>query len=211
MTWLITSAVSSELETLRAFVASSSEEAGLIKGRINSTKVVLASLGIGSVEAAITLTRLLSSAQFERVYFVGTAGILPGCTLEIGEAVSIARVMPSRSVGERLVGAAFENIDTELTQAEDACNVWSSTGISETRDLAEHAAKFAAHVENMEIWGAARTCRRHEIPFGAFLGLSNMVGPDAHDEWKREHSRASAAACMMMADHIKESGFTASA
>ncbi len=204
MAWLITSAIASELDTLRAFVAKASEDDGLVRGRIGSQRVVLAPLGIGSVETAITLTRLLPTVDFERVYFLGTAGILPGFTREIGEAVAVNRVMPARAPGERLVGAAYNNIDCPLTTGDEGVNVWCANGVSETRELAEHAAKFAAHVENMELWGVARTAIRHEVPFGAFLGLSNQVGPKAGEQWQEHGTRAAAAACQLMASHLKE-------
>jgi len=39
-------------------------------------------------------------------------------------------------------------------------------------------------VENLEAFAVARACQTRQVPFAAVLGLSNHVGPGAHEEWK---------------------------
>jgi len=203
--WLICSAISTELTSLKAFVSKAKEESGLLKGVIHSQRVTLASLGIGNVEAAITLSQILSAAPFDCVYFVGTAGILPGHNLTIGEAVEVSWVQPAQVPGERLVGSLFENIECGLRPETEGVHVWSPTGVSETRDLAENATKFAAHVENLELWGVARVCKRFEVDFGAVLGLSNFVGENGGAEWAENQDRAATTACQRVAELLKSS------
>jgi nucleoside phosphorylase len=203
MNWLICSAISEELTGLKAFVSKADEEVGLVKGLIGREKVTLASLGIGNVEAAITLSQILGHSDFDCLYFVGTAGILPGGTLEIGEAVQVTWIQPAQVPGERLVGASYENIKCDFRPDEDGVNVWCPQGVSETRELAENASHFAAQVENLELWAVARCARRYELPFGAVLGLSNFTGEKGGEEWLENKDQASLAACQKMAEILK--------
>lgn len=205
MSLLIVSAITSELDTLRAFLSKSQEEAGLISGNLSGHSVTLAAIGIGSVEAAITLSQILGAHPFDKVYFVGTGGILPGHKLEINQAVEVSWVQPAQAPGERLVGSLFDNIECDLRPPEEGVHVWCSQGVSESQELARHAASFAAQVENLELWGVARACKRFETPFGAVLGLSNLVGEQAGEQWQANRESAAMAACHKMADIIKAS------
>lgn len=200
MAILITCAVPDELSTLRAFVKKGQVEEGVLQGLIGARRVGLASLGIGSVEAAMTASGILARGSWEALWFVGTAGILPGARFEVGQAVETGLVMASHAPGERLPGPLAESLKAGMAPAEGGVHVWSSQGVSETRDLAEFAASHAAHIENMELWGVARAAQRAAVPWGAVLGLSNEVGPVAQAQWLEHRHRAAAAACQRMAE-----------
>ena len=131
---------------------------------------------------------------------MGTAGILPGATLAMGQAVEASLVMASHAPGERLPGPLAESCAAELAPKENGVHVWSSQGVSETRELAEFATSHAAHVENMELWGVARAAVRAGVPWGAVLGLSNEVGTESHAQWMEHRHSAAAAACQRMAE-----------
>ncbi|MGE4158158.1 MAG: hypothetical protein AB7F75_03590 [Planctomycetota bacterium] len=199
MAVLITCAVPDELSTLRAFVKKGQVEGGVLQGLIGSRRVGLVALGIGSVEAALTASSILARGSWEALWFVGTAGILPGARFEVGQAVEAGLVMASHAPGERLPGPLAESAKAGLAPAEGGVHVWSSQGVSETRELAEFASSHAAHVENMELWGVARAALRVGVPWGAVLGLSNDVGPQAQAQWLENRHRAAAAACQRMA------------
>jgi len=48
-------------------------------------------------------------------------------------------------------------------------------------------------VENLEAFAVARACARRGVPFAALVGISNVVGADAHATWKEMAPRASEA------------------
>jgi hypothetical protein len=55
-------------------------------------------------------------------------------------------------------------------------------------------------LENLEAFAVARAAAAAGVPFAAVVGVSNMVGPRAHVEWKAWAERAAAAACAAVLD-----------
>ena len=49
-------------------------------------------------------------------------------------------------------------------------------------------------VEHLEAFGVAYACEQKGIPFALILGISNVVGPDAHLEWLAHRDKAQNAA-----------------
>jgi futalosine hydrolase len=63
----------------------------------------------------------------------------------------------------------------------------------------------ACDVENLEAFAVARAAAAAGLPFAAILGISNAVGPSAHATWKRNATRAAAAACRAALEVIERS------
>jgi hypothetical protein len=63
----------------------------------------------------------------------------------------------------------------------------------------------ACDVENLEAFAVARAAAAADLPFAAILGISNTVGPSAHAAWKRNATRAAAAACRAALEVIERS------
>jgi len=63
----------------------------------------------------------------------------------------------------------------------------------------------ACDVENLEAFAVARAAAAADLPFAAILGISNAVGPSAHAAWKRNATRAAAAACRAALEVIERS------
>jgi nucleoside phosphorylase len=51
-----------------------------------------------------------------------------------------------------------------------------------------------AQVEHLEAYGFATACWARGVPFGAVLGVANVVGSRARNEWQMNHRAASHAA-----------------
>ena len=74
-------------------------------------------------------------------------------------------------------------------------DVATPLAITKAAALARRLARATgAAVENLEAFGVARAAHRAGVPFGAVLGVSNRVGPRAHEEWVRHQARATRAA-----------------
>jgi len=70
--------------------------------------------------------------------------------------------------------------------------------ITRTAALARRIAATGAALENLEAFAVARAAAAARLPFAAVLGVSNIVGPRAHAEWRANHLAASRAACHLM-------------
>ena len=51
-----------------------------------------------------------------------------------------------------------------------------------------------AYQRHMQLAAVAAACAVNSVPWHGFLGVSNAVGPSAHEEWKASHEQASVAA-----------------
>jgi purine-nucleoside phosphorylase len=67
--------------------------------------------------------------------------------------------------------------------------------ITKAPGLARKLGATGAALENLEVFSVARAAHAAGLPFAAVLGISNVVGPNAHAEWRANHLAASRAAC----------------
>jgi hypothetical protein len=173
-------------------------------------------LGVGSFAAASCLSGRLAESRCRghalprEVWFVGTAGLLlpsGGLRRALPFAVRVASatwfdvlVAQRRSY---LTSAQQEEQVLKSLDAgsggpglDDPNDVWtlpcrSTWGI--TLDPSEptlHQGE-GCHLENLEIYGFAKVCKDHGVPWRAFVGVSNWVGEQAHTQWKEHHVAAS--------------------
>ncbi len=63
---------------------------------------------------------------------------------------------------------------------------------------AQIASKSGCTAEHMEAYGVAAVCARSSIPFAAALGVANVVGSTARDEWRANNVAASEAAAALV-------------
>jgi nucleoside phosphorylase len=171
-------------------------------------RVVALPAGVGLVDAGIGAARAIAEVEPETVLFVGTAGIYPPGRedLVVGRAV-LARQLKLVSTAAlrdegyfpRVLPVSVESDAplrrtiaraSKLPVADVACPV----AITSARPVARRiATDTGCAVENLEAFAVARAAEGRS--FAAILGLSNAVGPTAHDEWRAFAPRASAAAC----------------
>jgi purine-nucleoside phosphorylase len=173
--------------------------------------VALAPIGVGTVDAAVGAANAIARARPRRVIFVGTAGVYPGAAaraIAIGAAaiadelrlVSTATLRGEAYHPAPLVAAATSTpaLRRALAATADgpaAVNVACPLAITETAALARRIAATGAALENLEAFAVARASAAARLPFAAVLGVSNVVGPRAHAEWRANHQPASRAAC----------------
>ena len=157
-------------------------------------------LGVGPVVAAAHMAAALVERKPDAVVMMGTAGAYVGSGLEIGQAIAARRVGLSHGVAAMGLGyvprppspvdCAGELLECLTLQQADVLTVGAVT----TDSVLAGRLSDGWQVEHMEAFGAACACAQRKVPFLAVLGISNVVGPDAHAEWLVHRSAAQDAA-----------------
>jgi purine-nucleoside phosphorylase len=179
--------------------------------------IALEPVGVGTVDAAIGAAHAIARHKPRRVIFVGTAGVYPGAAaraLPIGSAavagelrlVSTATLRGDAYAPAPLVSAVEPSATVRAALARAATGddsapvdvVACPLAITRTAALARRIAATGVALENLEAFAVARAATAARVPFGAVLGVSNVVGPKAHAEWRANHLRASRAACRVV-------------
>lgn len=146
-------------------------------------------LGVGNLSAAFSIDELLRSGRFSEVIFLGSAGAYTDAEFpafvtsshfvnhEAAVILGNARIpdlLPS--VIQSQPGNAAQFLQEELGFPQGIVNCPDSISLQPLRPP-------GIDYENMECFGAAFAARRHNIPFSAFLAVTNRVGPDGSREW----------------------------
>jgi nucleoside phosphorylase len=166
--------------------------------------IVLCTVGVGLVEAAVRSARAIDRWMPREVWFLGTAGafdlgthpllsvvrpraavVLDACTMRSESYVP----MPT----PRLASAADESWGT----------VGSPLGITRSDALATEYGDLA-QAENLEAYAVARAAAEANLPWQMFLGISNAVGEGSHAQWATHHLGASLAAQKAAYAQIKQ-------
>ena len=207
--WLVLAAWPPELTELRR----------LLKRMPTHTHVVARAAGVGLVEAAIGATAAIAEVKPDAVMFVGTAGSYPGRRPDLALAGVVAArrlllladgvatgdaYLPSALPATQESTVALRRITAAsgLLLADVACPLAIT---SRPVPVGGGGGAPACDVENLEAFAVARAAAAADLPFAAILGISNTVGPSAHAAWKRNATRAAAAACRAALEVIERS------
>jgi nucleoside phosphorylase len=204
MKLLVVAAWEPELERFRERLGAASPAGGL--------EVVLDTLGVGVVDAAIATTRCVVRHRPAAVLLLGTCGafaaeLLAGTVVVGADARLVDSAVTQGSAALPGPMAAHASFDVALHDALVAAGARSvqianTVGITTDDALAAHLAEAsAAAVEHLEAFGLARACALADLPCATVLAVANAVGSKGRAEWLASHVRASAAA----ADHPDDS------
>jgi nucleoside phosphorylase len=203
------------MSTIRTLVLSAWEpEVAPLRRLLRAAKparsdVALAAVGVGTVDAAVGAATAIARANPRRVIFVGTAGVYPsaarvhaiGTAALAGELrlVSTATLRGDAYHPAPLVATATTNAPLRAALARGdgvpTATVACPLAITQTAALARRIAATGAALETLEAFAVARAAAAAGLPFAAVLGVSNVVGPRAHAEWRANHLAASRGAC----------------
>jgi nucleoside phosphorylase len=198
---LLVAAFAPELEPLRATLGPSMQArlgAGAVQARVQACAV-----GIGIAAAAAGTAGWIAVRKPGAVVLLGSCGAYPASSLGIGDVVCARRV--------RLADAAVASGDAEFPeamgvvldadpalgaalQAAAAVPADVATTLAVTVDdavAARIASWSSAGVEHLEAYAVAAACAFADVPFAAVLGVANIVGARAREQW-RQHHRAAA-------------------
>jgi futalosine hydrolase len=180
-----------ELEPLRAVLGEG------LEGRLGKRDVHAAAVGIGLARASVGTSLSLAEARPSAVVLVGTCGAYAGAPLRIGDVVVARKDGAAEFPG--LMSTATETDDgmRSAIAASGAAAVDVATTLGVTVDdavAARIASKTGAAAEHLEAFGVATACAALDVPLAVVLGVANVVGSRARDEWKQNHRAAAGAA-----------------
>lgn len=171
-------------------LAAVAEELGPLPGR---------PVGIGPVIAAATTARLLCELRPDAVVLIGTAGSYRGGP-PIGQACAARRVGLADGASAMGLGyvprppAPLPCDPRLLARANVPVVDVLNTGAISTDPILAGRLADGWQVEHLEAYGVAAACAAAGVPFVALLGISNVVGPDAHTQWLTHRNAAQDAA-----------------
>jgi nucleoside phosphorylase len=166
------------------------EELGDLEGEV---------VGIGPVVAAARASAILERRKPDRVILIGTGGSYPG-----GPPINtvIAGRMVGLSFGVAAMGLGYVPRPPAPVPGDEATldrlalprhDILTSGAVTTDLTLAKRLSDGWT-VEHLEAYGVAVACQQAGIPFTAVIGISNLVGPDAHAQWLTHRDTAQDAA-----------------
>ena len=188
-------------------VATKAEGRGLEEIReIGSTTLEVLETGIGPVNAALGLTRLLAHRQVGVVISLGIGGAYPGSGLQIGDVVSASSecygdlgadspegFCDMEALGFPVVGKHFNRLPLDLfPTSRRARFVTRSTITGRLDDALAIAARTGGAVESMEGAAIVHVAIAHGLPVGEIRGISNAVGDRDRASWRVKDAASAA-------------------
>jgi len=153
--------------------------------------------GIGPVNAAYALTRLLAERGAERILVCGIGGAYPGSGLAVGDVAcattecfaDLGADTPEGFLDFSDGALALDLFDFGCMKAPFA-TVSTCTG-TDAR-AAELVARTGAAVESMEGAALVQVAKRFGVPVGEVRGVSNTVGDRDRGSWRVEEAARAA-------------------
>jgi nucleoside phosphorylase len=173
-------------------------------------------VGIGLVAAARGAALALRSFEPRAVVFVGTCGAYAGRGVALGDVVVARRICLVSTAAAEARGAFPAPMRSEIEASDelsDALGVRASRRVAVATTLAittddALAARAAAYrgcdVEHLEAFAIADACTEANVPFAVVLGVANVVGSTARDEWRQNHGAAGHAAGTLVAEWLAD-------
>jgi purine-nucleoside phosphorylase len=170
--------------------------------------------GVGTPRAAAALAHALAVAKFHGSQSDAVLFLAPAGAYSSQHALGSAHVVSSVawSDGDLLRGQSYlpglksgqERLVSSLKPFSEATlSAVSTPGITVSQELAGVLAE-QADFENLELYGVALAAEDFGLPWGAVLGISNVVGPGAHAQWREHHLTASQAAQELLVKNYLE-------
>ena len=172
-------------------VAAYAPELGVLDGR---------AVGVGSITAAAGTERAIAELRPERIVLVGTCGVFPGAAHAVGSIVVVERAILIVRPGEYVPAIMTASADADAAWAGECARAIgaplvtaaSGVGVPASDEEARRLATTAA-VEHLESFAVLSTAAGR-VAATAVLAVANVVGANAHAEWKANRARAEAAA-----------------
>lgn len=194
------------------------EELSPLRGRIPGEGIGFAAIGVGLVEAALGACAALATRPSAAI-LVGTCGAFPDAGLPVGRAVCVEWSLvssPDVAAGRSYIpepaqveSRAAPSLVASLCEAAGLPRVGCVTAPAITRDAACAdllARSTGAEVEHLEAHAFLRAAERMGVPAACVLGVANVVGPTAHEEWVQNADAAAASAADALLRWLKAYG-----
>ncbi|HLD44101.1 MAG TPA: hypothetical protein VJC18_01595, partial [bacterium] len=170
-------------------------------GKKNPVLIKLADFfasGIGPVAAAYGLTRYLCQHKPDLIITGNTAGIINSKKFAVGDLVLAKTITPCARSKESFCPSIIKPIVAvpnkvirhfQLTMPKiKTASVFCPQEISCSLSLGRRLKLAGFEVETLETYAYHHVAKKFDIPIVSFLGLTNLVGPNAHAEWKKNEA-----------------------
>ncbi len=157
-------------------------------------------IGVGLIDSAINLTRLIIEKKPDSLLFVGSAG-----SYGTYQPFDIIESSASSNIELSLItGSAYTPIDNTIyhgdVSRETSIMINSSNYITTDMEVASEYQKLGLELENMEFFSILKVAQNFEIPaYGIFI-VTNFCNQNAHADFIKNHEKAKA----LLSQYIKE-------
>jgi nucleoside phosphorylase len=166
----------------------------------NETFDFATAIGVGLVDSAINLTRLIIQEQPTSLLFIGSAGSYgaykPFDIIESSSAANIELGLITQS--------AYTPIDNTIhhgdVSRETSIMINSSNYITTDMEVAKEYQKLGLSLENMEFFSILKTAENFEIPAEGIFIVTNYCDENAHADFLKNHEEAKA----LLSTYVKE-------
>lgn len=178
-------------------------EAAGLPAAVGGRTLTLVETGVGPVNAAFALTRLLAVSRPRAVIVCGVGGAYPGSALTPGDVVCATTEMyadlgaesPDGFLDMTALGFPMSPMTLDLFPAERrlpfaTCATCTGTDAR----AAEIVRRTGAAVESMEGAAIVDVAKRMGIPVGEIRGISNIAGRRDRANWRLDEAAANARA-----------------
>lgn len=163
----------------------------------------IANLGIGYLDAALALERILQeNKKIEKIIFIGTCGAYSK-TLELKSLVEVDKsaLLNFGTIEQKAyVVKAYDEYHCYLNFNKKLKKVYCLSSLEITKDT-KISKKIVEGldtrdcVENMELYGIVKVAQEHGKKISALLGITNYTNIDANQDWKENHELVSEKLC----------------
>jgi nucleoside phosphorylase len=149
-------------------------------------------IGVGLIDAAINLTRIVIEEQPDFLLFVGSAGSYGNIELfEIVESSAAGNIELSL-----ITHSAYTPIDNTIyhdsVSRETSVMVNCSNYITTDMEVAAEYQKLGFELENMEFFSLLKVAENFEIPAYGIFVVTNYCDENAHELFLENHEKAKA-------------------
>lgn len=142
------------------------------------------SIGIGLVQTAINLTKILIEQKPEEIVFIGSFGLYKDG--KIGDIIQTSQACNIEI--SSLLNCSYSPLLSELAKGEIVIN--SSNYITTSEVLANTLFQRGVWGENMEVFSVFEVAKKFEIKAKAVLVATNYCNEFAHQDFIKNHKFA---------------------
>ena len=168
----------------------------------NETFDFATAIGVGLIDSAINLTRIMIEERPSSLLFIGSAGSYGNyAPFDIIESAYASNIEFSL-----ITGTAYTPIDNSIeiyhddVSRETSVMINCSNYITSDKEVAQEYLKLGCELENMEFYSILKVAQDFEIPaYGIFI-VTNYCDDNAHDAFIKNHAQAMS----LLSDYVKE-------
>lgn len=167
----------------------------------HSRPVTFIEVGIGAIKSAQIAARTTALINNRPVLFIGSCGTsdeFRGPELISARSVTWAPADVRHGESYLIPFAEPEVALDPLTRSGllNECIISCSASITSRKD------PQSGIYENLELYGVASAWKCRTSNFRSILGVTNLLGPDAHLQWKANHKEVGRLTAVFVAEHL---------